>query len=52
MSYLTTYNIHHIVSVDSNNRKTEGCTAESTNIDETVYTDSEDCNNLEVKKNS
>ena len=52
MSYLTTYNIHHIVSVDSNNRKVEGSKAESTNIDDTAYIDSEDNNKLEVKKNS
>lgn len=52
MSYLTTYNIHHIVSVDSNNRKLEGSTAGSTNIEETDYVDSEDCIKREVKKNS
>ena len=52
MSYLTTYNIHHIVSVDSNNRKAEGSTAESATVAETAYIDNEDSNNLEVKKNS
>lgn len=52
MSYLTTYNIHHIVSVDINNRKLEGSKAELTDIKETAYIDSEDCSKIEVKKNS